>query len=224
MSEALTLNRIPILPDSVEISQECVESAAAARAQAEAISGIGSQADYEKAEDALKLVTRISNQIDKQRLAFVSPLTSLAKTAKLVADKHRGPLEKAKERLKKIMAAYVVEQRRIQEEKLAAAVAEQEKRERETAKVVNPFAAAIGDIAPVLPLIPPVTLEMSKPVETQRSAVLEKWMWSVEDESKIPREFLCIDQRKIDGLVREHKGSLTIPGIRVFSEISVRSR
>jgi hypothetical protein len=231
MSTALMkLSTIPNIAVDVEIDAEIVQQAQHARASAEAIACIASQADYETAEKCLKDVTRLSNQIDNQRKGFVAPLNALAKSAKQVADAVRDPLEAAKERLKRTMGNYIAEERRKQEEALAKAVAEQEARERaareEQERMKNSmFACALATTAPApIPVVPPVTLEMQKPVETKGSAVIEKWLWSVEDEAAIPREFYILDTKKIDGLVRLHKGSLTIPGIRVFNETTVRSR
>lgn len=42
------------------------------------------------------------------------------------------------------------------------------------------------------------------------------WRYEIEDESLIPREYLCIDDTKVKGVVKS--GIRNIPGLKIFSE------
>jgi hypothetical protein len=45
-----------------------------------------------------------------------------------------------------------------------------------------------------------------------------KWSWKVTDINKVPREYLIVDQIKMNGIVRAMKGQTRISGIEVFEE------
>jgi len=169
---------------------------------------IDSQAEYEAAEISLKKVGSHSSKLDKQRLEFIKPLTEFAKRAKAVADAARFPLEEAKANLKSIMVGYVAKMRKEEErknEELAAIEAEAE---------FNPFAAMLA----------PVVQAETAEVKTTGSTIREEWRYEIEDESKIPREFLTPDVTKIRATVNANKAATDIPGIRVYSEMAVQAR
>lgn len=70
---------------------------------------------------------------------------------------------------------------------------------------------------------------MAPVIETQPTAVAGvsyayTWTWEIEDESKIPREYMIPDATKIRQQVLSHKQDTNIPGIRVFQEKQVRAR
>lgn len=45
-----------------------------------------------------------------------------------------------------------------------------------------------------------------------------RWTWKVTDINKVPREYLMVDQIKVNGIVRAMKDNTKIPGIQVFEE------
>jgi len=53
-------------------------------------------------------------------------------------------------------------------------------------------------------------------------ASVEKWSWEIVDESLVPREYLMLDEKKINKVVTAMKDKTNIPGIRVKKETSVR--
>lgn len=44
------------------------------------------------------------------------------------------------------------------------------------------------------------------------------YKFEIEDESLIPREYLCPDEKKIGAVVRATKGNLNIPGVKIIRE------
>lgn len=61
-------------------------------------------------------------------------------------------------------------------------------------------------------------------VETQSISYVDNWVFEVEDESKIPAEFMIPDRAAIAKVVKMMKDGTKIPGVRVWNEPIVRSR
>ena len=59
-------------------------------------------------------------------------------------------------------------------------------------------------------------------VEDGKLTKVKKWVWELENEALIPREYLSLDSKKVDEAVKQ--GVRNIPGIKVFEkeEISMR--
>jgi hypothetical protein len=81
--------------------------------------------------------------------------------------------------------------------------------DRAAAKVANLEAAAISAVAPI------IQTEIPKVQGVARKRV---WKFRVDDASKLPREFLMPDEKKLTGYVRAMKGDARIPGITVWDE------
>ena len=59
-------------------------------------------------------------------------------------------------------------------------------------------------------------------VEDGKLAKVKKWVWELENEQLVPREYLSLDEKKIESAIKN--GVRNIPGIKVFEkeEISMR--
>jgi hypothetical protein len=55
-------------------------------------------------------------------------------------------------------------------------------------------------------------------------ATREVWTFRVEDETKVPREFLTIDESKLRRYVAAMKGDAKVAGVRIYSERQVAAR
>ena len=133
---------------------------------------------------------------------------------KIVKGKINGYLDE-KERL-----------RRIEEEKRLKAQREEEERlrkEAEARRADNPeapeeepdlFTPAVAEAAPP-----------AEPVGKNDAGVsfAAVWKWDLEDLSKVPLDYLMLDEKKINGIVRAMKGDTNIPGIKVRQERQVRA-
>jgi hypothetical protein len=135
----------------------------------------------------------------------------------------KQPLEDAKTYLvnqikgykRKVQEAVEAEQRRLteiarkqeEERRLAEAIqAEQEGNEAEAQAIIEEEM-----------FVPTPVVHVDTPkLDNRRYAT--RWTWKVTDINKVPREYLMVDQIKVNGIVRAMKGQTRIAGIEVFED------
>jgi hypothetical protein len=173
---------------------------------------IANEVQIQTKDDVLVASQDLSNiqatlkAIEKKRKEFVDPLNESLKAINSSFKKLSEPLEKAKAILSgKITDWHVAEQKRIAEEN------ERIRKEEEKRRKIQEAHAAQGH-------------EVAKPIEMKREAPVENkigstymrtdWAWELINEAEIPREYLMIDQVKINTAVRA--GARLIPGIRIY--------
>lgn len=66
---------------------------------------------------------------------------------------------------------------------------------------------------------PPPTMKKAAP--KIKTKIVEAWTYEVLDESLVPREYLMLDEKKINMECRNHKGKTKIPGIRAYDKNAV---
>ena len=59
-------------------------------------------------------------------------------------------------------------------------------------------------------------------VEDGKLTKVKKWVWELEDENAIPREYLSLDETKLDEAIKQ--GVRNIPGIKVFEKEEITMR
>lgn len=59
-------------------------------------------------------------------------------------------------------------------------------------------------------------------VEDGKLTKVKKWSWELEDEQIIPREYLALDEKKIDEAIKQ--GVRNIPGIKIFEKEEITMR
>lgn len=59
-------------------------------------------------------------------------------------------------------------------------------------------------------------------VEDGKLKKVKKWTWELENENFVPREYLCIDEKKIAEAVKQ--GVRNIPGIKIFEKEEITMR
>jgi len=173
---------------------------------------IANEVQIQTKDDVLVASQDLSNiqatlkAIEKKRKEFVDPLNESLKAINSSFKKLSEPLEKAKAILSgKITDWHVAEQKRIAEEN------ERIRKEEEKRRKIQEAHAAQGH-------------EVAKPIEMKREAPVENkigstymrtdWAWELINEAEIPREYLMIDQVKINTAVRA--GIRSISGIRIY--------
>ena len=72
-------------------------------------------------------------------------------------------------------------------------------------------------VTPVVPPTPTVTR-----TDEGTASVIKTWSFEVEDLGKVPREYLGLDDRKVNNAIRG--GVRNIPGLRIFEKSQVRVR
>lgn len=83
--------------------------------------------------------------------------------------------------------------------------------------------AAATEVAETPVYVPPVVVQSEVPIVRGVSG-RKTWDFEIVDATKIPREFLMVDEQKIRGVVRAMKGQTQIPGVRAFESESLAFR
>jgi hypothetical protein len=147
----------------------------------------------------------------------------------LVAERQRleQPLVAAETALKRQLAEFTVAEER---RRLAAARAEtaaatdartdqiwREVEALETAGYREEAAALATEL-----VTSPLGLVLSPaPMKVQGLATRDVWKYEVTDPALVPREYWTIDHQKLGAVVRAVKGSVVIPGVRVWAERTI---
>lgn len=196
---------------------------------------ISNQEQYESAAGILKQVKLRYNELDKQRKEITTPL-DVAKKA--VMDLYRKPLElleSGEKLIKKAMVSYTEEQEKIAREKqkelqrLADIEAEKERKKLE-AKIARAEASGntgkLADLQEQKEMIETVVVPVIAPQVDKVSGISfsENWKAEVIDFSKLPDEYKLPNQTMLDKMAKATKGSITIAGVRFYSEKVVSSR
>ena len=81
-------------------------------------------------------------------------------------------------------------------------------------------AEAAGKPSPIPEVIAPLVTGNIKTVETVNGKVSFRTDWKAEivDEAKLPREYLMPDVIKINAVVKAQRGTIQIPGVRIYTE------
>lgn len=169
-----------------------------------------------RANEALLVV----NNMMKRVSAYFDPLIDKAKgTYKEAVDLKKEvyePLKELKKYLNKEIANYLDEQ---EKKRLQAELAER-KRQESLRKVEEGNTDELFDEElPSKEVIIPEAKPETKGIHTR-----EIWKWRIKDPTKVPREFLMIDQVAVNNEVRKRKADTNIPGIEVYKDTIVATR
>lgn len=104
----------------------------------------------------------------------------------------------------------------------ALALAEAEKA-RKAAEAAAAKAAEREEQAASLPPAPVITIAPVAAKVAGETSV-KVWKFRIVNAAIVPREYLAIDESKIGAVVRATKGTLTIPGVEIYSETQSRMR
>lgn len=179
------------------------------------------EASAAEATSTLGFIAAAKKQLEEKRTFFVKPLNEQVKKINAMFKEYAAPLENADRILRGKVLRYQAEVRRKQqeEEERLRALAEKEQ------KRLEKQAEKKGLPAPP-PLVLPATKAAPKTIQTGLGTATTKTVWDfvIEDEAKIPREYLTVDTKKIRAVVKA--GVREIPGVRIFEsdQLAVRSR
>lgn len=67
-----------------------------------------------------------------------------------------------------------------------------------------------------------MVIEKEMSVEDGKLKKVKKWTWELENENLVPRDYLCIDEKKIAEAVKH--GVRNIPGIKIFEKEEITMR
>lgn len=217
-----------------------------------AIQKIASPEQAQSVSDGINLIGKQLNMIEGERVRRKAPVLELGRQIDSDAAKIAAPLKKADVQLRGLQKAYLVEQQRIADEENARVERENAERRRiakeeEDRKIAEAeeearFLADLdgGDadkaaeearqaaIAPTLFNPPAVELEI--PVAVQKSVVgnygstglRDNWTFEVVDASKVPVEYLVVNEAAIKAVIKA--GVRKLPGVRIYNDQIVTRR
>jgi hypothetical protein len=224
------VNKFEVLPNEMTIDPGWLEQRDIVLRTCDHIQAVDNQTHYTMAEIALKQATATSNGMEKFRKAFGQPFLDATRKIKAIADEARKPLEDEKARVNGLMTTYLKKQeaaRRVEEERIAKIEAERQEALRAAeiaaAESDDPFAEQVVQ-QQVEAAINERPVQIDKPiVHKTMSAVTHEWTFEITNPNNVPRGYCVPDESLIRSAVKKG-GVRSIPGVRIFEDIKVRSK
>lgn len=178
---------------------------------------------------------RAARQLRQKVVTFFDPLVTKAHEAHkaLTAARKRelDPVDAALLEVQRKMGAYQLECERQRREEEAILRKQAEEAAREEAEATAEYHELMGNTASAEAVrahadhgaklaANAVTVEPYAP-KVDGQAARTTWGFEIEDESKIPRQYLTPDLKAIGAIVRARKGCIEIPGVKITSETKV---
>ena len=174
--------------------------------------GVENQTEADEANEILKKITHGLKLMEEKRKSFTAPLNQSLKEINETFKQMALPVNAAKTALSdRLMSWRRQEQARIDEER-AKAVREEERRRK-----IQEAHAAKGHVVKedITPVAKPIPFSVNDTTKTRLT-----WTYEIEDDTKIPRDYLTVNGPAITQAVRA--GVRSVPGIRIFQkEIAV---
>lgn len=181
------------------------------------------------ADSDLTLIKQKIKQLDTDRKKATKPMDEAKKVIMELYKKPIERLEQARAIINNAMTSYRREQEKIrqeQERKAQELARKEEERQKKILAEKIKRAEASGKSEKVEAL-KEQKAEVFVPAPVVQSTVVETknkpkkiWKYRVKDISLVPREYLIIDNIKVGQVTKATKGTLTIPGIEMYSEDS----
>jgi hypothetical protein len=184
-----------------------------------AISLVVDEAGVVTATEILGKIATTKKKAEEVRKALVQPLQQQVNEINSKFKETLAPLVKADTILRNKVQdwhAYQERLRREEEERLRKLMEKEQKKAEKKAE-------KRGE-APPPPMPVPVVPQAPKTVKTDTGSTSIKtfWAWEVEDETKVPREYLMLNDQAISAAVK--MGIREIPGIRIFQKQTLAVR
>jgi len=178
------------------------------------------EADAKIAANMLGQIAKAKKTVEEKRKFFVAPLNEQVKRINDLFKQITTPLEKAEATLKAKVLAYRQEQerKRQEEEEALRRLAETQQRKMEKLAAKNGM--------PIPPPIPmPVMPRQEKTINSGTTQLTARTVWDFEivDESKVPREFLMVNEKALRAAIKT--GVRNIPGVKIFQreELAIKA-
>lgn len=190
---------------------------------------IKTEQDKLKAVDELQRIKGEIKRLDADRKTFTDPLNAVVKAINERFKLSLNPLSLAEEVYKKAITAWdVAEQERIRKEneRLQREAEEKARKEQERLAKAAEKAAAKGDEAKAEELQQkaiqaqeqPVIAPVIQPRKVAGISYKDKWTAVVADLNLVPRDYLIVDQKKLDAVAQATGGTIRIPGVVIKHE------
>lgn len=183
---------------------------------------------YLEAASFLKEIKNKIDYIEEERLKITRPIDLSKQRILDFFRPHTGALKQAEQTLKKLMLAWQAEVARIARiaqdkiDEAAKIEAEKAKAQLEAQAVKLVQAGKVdqaADLVAASEAIEPESIQLA--VVQPRIAdirTFETWGYEIVDASLVPREFLCIDEKKLGQHARATKGLVPVAGVRFISK------
>lgn len=214
----------------VELEQQALTVADEARAIV-----VKDQISYDQAAEKLLGVRSLIKQIDETFDPDIKRWHEGHKAALATKKKVLGDLPVADATLVQMLGVWELEQKRIREENERREREAAQKREEEARLALALEAEKQGatqeTVEEIIDTPMPIQVQPSRPTFQRATGIGASrkpvYKWRIIDEKQIPREYLAVDQVKLNGIVRAMGSATKIPGIQVYEDlpnISVRTR
>lgn len=185
---------------------------------------IQDEGQFQEAADFLTKVKVRVKRLDTLKESLTRPFADALKDARNKFKMLSEPYENMEFTIKTKMNEYI----RVREEKARREAEEARKKaEEENARLLAEQEAAKAKGEEVKELEPVEAAPVEAPkiqARTEAGMVYTQKRWAVKviDESQVPREWLCIDQKKVNEAIKT--GVREIPGLEIFEESTVSVR
>lgn len=186
--------------------------------------------DYERAAEDLARVKGAARKLDDLRKATVAPLNLQVKGINGFFGTYTDQLDAIEQTIKEHVGAWVVsERKRVAAEQAKADEAARKERERLASQAAAAEAAGKMERAEQLQqrastVVAPVMQPKVSTAKGLGMAVRMVWKSRVRDASKVPRQFLMVDEAKLAAYAGAMKDSAEVEGVEFYQEAQVAGR
>lgn len=219
------------IPEVKEINKEKIEKESTDIVVQAKELVITNEDQYEKAVEFGKTVKKAMKEVEAEVLPNTKKAHEAHTSAKELEKKLLAPFKEAIELVKLAGSKYQAEKRRLEAIEQArvdalAKKAEEEERQRLLDEATEQESDGNKEVAEamleqaqdVIFTAPKIASEKSK---VQGSSLRKNWKFEITDKTKIPSQYLIIDEKAIGAMVRSQKENCNIPGVRIYSVNSV---
>ena len=195
---------------------------------------INNQNEYINSSQFLMELKQVFKLLDGKRKEITKPLNDVKNR---VMDLFREPLNELVEAeimLKSALDLFNTEQKRIRLEEERKAILRAKKEEDTKRKSLEERAKKAeekgkDDKADMLreeacSLFIPSVVEFEKPIIVSGISTRKIWKYRIEDESKIPREYMIPNKDVLSKMAKVMKGKIPVPGVVFYPESSIAAR
>jgi hypothetical protein len=188
---------------------------------------------YAFAGEHLKKIKSLYSEVDAKRKSMTTPLDEAKKR---IMDFFRVPLDKLTKvegNIKGAMLTFQRQQeeiRRKEEARLQELARREEEKRKKALEERAKKAEAKGDLAKAEELLAkkeeafvPAPIVESQVQKVEGVKTVKIWKFRVVNAAKIPRDYLCVDEKKIGAVAKATKGTLKIEGVEIYSEDVISS-
>ncbi|KKN10578.1 hypothetical protein LCGC14_1035170 [marine sediment metagenome] len=205
---------VQIAPISEEAVVNLLNEALTIADKADAFT-VASVEDIKLATNDLSIIATIKKKVEEKRREYTDPLldhlTNIRNAFKTITE----PIEYANKTLRSKVIEYQKEEERKIQEASDIAQLEREAEERKAKLEGRPVQAI--ETMPI-----PAEPNGHTMAELGTSSKMVIWKWELINKSLVPMEYMKLDEGAISRAVKASQGSMTIPGIRIYNEPTLR--